>query len=125
MADINLEQVNDKSLEIMADIWDPYCALMRDKKFTELFSKNLSEAIKYACKKHQSEVIQIAAVLEGKTVEEYIVNPFKLPITLMAAIGTYSKINKDLFTSQDQNMEDASSGPAMVNTEAAEQQNDS
>lgn len=125
MAEINFEQVNDKSLEIVADIWDPYCALMRDTEFTKLYTTNLSEAIKYACREHKKEVIEIAAVLEGKKVEEYVVNPFKLPLTLLTAIGTYSKINKDLFTSQGQNTEDASSGSAMVNIEAEEQQNDS
>ena len=98
MADINLEQMNDRSLEILADIWDPYFSLMKDKKFVALYTSNLQAAIKYACKNHQKEVIEIAAVLEGKKVEEYVVNPFTLPIVLLTAIGTYSKINKDLFT---------------------------
>jgi len=125
MADINLEQMNDKSLEILADIWDPYFSLMKDKKFLNLYTSNLQEAIKYACKNHQKEVIEIAAVLEGKKVEEYVVNPFKLPIVLLTAIGTYSKINKDLFISQDQSKEIASSGPATESIEAEEQPKDS
>lgn len=125
MSDINLEKLNDKSLEILADIWDPYFALMQDKKFVKLYTTSITEAIKYACKNHQKEVIEIAAVLEGKKPEEYVVNPFKLPITLLTAIGTYSKINNDLFTSQDQNTEVASSGPATENTEADVQQSDS
>lgn len=125
MAEIDFGQVNDKSLEIVADIWDPYCALMRDTEFTKLYTTNLSEAIKYACRKHKEEVIEIAAVLEGKKVEDYVVNPFRLPVILLTAIGTYSQINKDLFTSQGQNTEEASSGSATVNTEAKEQQNDS
>ena len=117
MSDINLEKLNDKSLEILADIWDPYFALMQDKEFVKLYTTSITEAIKYACKNHQKEVIEIA--------EEYIVNPFKLPITLLTAIGTYSTINNDLFTSQDQNTEVASSGPATENTEADVQQSDS
>ena len=125
MADFNIEKVNDKSLEILADIWDPYFSLMRDKEFTKLYTTNLSEAIKYACLNHKKEVVEIAAVLEGKKVDEYVVNPFKLPIVLLSAIGTYSQINKGLFTSQDQSTEEASSGPAMENIEADEQQKDS
>jgi hypothetical protein len=86
---------------------------------------NVTEAIKYACKNHQKEVIEIAAVLSGKPVDEFVVNPFTLPITLLSAIGTYSKLNKDLFTSQARKQEDASSESAMVNTEAREQPSDS
>lgn len=125
MADINLESMNDKSLEILADIIDPYFELMKDKEFTKLYMSNVTEAIKYACRHHQKEVIEIAAVLSGKSVDEYVVNPFTLPLTLLSAIGMYSKINADLFTSQVQSKEEASSGPAMVNTEAEEQQSDS
>lgn len=125
MADFNLEQTNEKSLEILADIFDPYFSLMKDKKFVELYMSNVMEAIKYACKNHQKEVVEIAAVLEGKKPEEYVVNPFKLPFTLIGAIGMYSQINKDLFTSQAQSKDDASSGSATVNTEAREQQSDS
>lgn len=129
MADINLEQMNDNSLEILADLWDPYLSLMNDKEFTKLYMTNIQAAIKYACKNHKEEVIEIAAVLEGKKEAfdkgEYIVNPFKLPIVLLSAIGTYSKINKDLFISQAQSKEEASSGSAMVNTEANEQPEDS
>lgn len=125
MADINLNEFNEKSLDIMADILDPYFELMKDKKFVALFMSNYKEAIKYACKNHKKETIEIAAILSGKEVEEYIVNPFATPLTLMSALATYSKINKDLFTSQAQNQEDASSGSATENTEASEQQNDS
>ena len=125
MADINLKEVNDYSLEVMADILDPYFELMKDPEFTKLFISNFKEAIKYACKNHKDETIQIAAVLSGKKVEEFVVNPFSTPFVLMSALGTYTKINKDLFTSQAQNTEDASSGSAMENTEASEQQNDS
>lgn len=125
MADINLEEVNDYSLEVMADILDPYFELMKDKTFTKLFMTNIKEAIKYACRNHKKETIQIAAILSGKKEEEYVVNPFATPITLITAIGMYSKINKDLFTSQAQNQEDASSGSATENIEASEQQNDS
>ena len=123
--EVNLEKMNDRSLEILADIWDPYFELMRDKKFAKLYATNLHEAIKYACKNHKKQVIEIAAVLEGKSIDEYVVNPFKLPITLITAIGAYSKVSKDLFTSQDQSKEIASSGPATENTEAEEQPKDS
>lgn len=125
MADFNLKEMNDKSLDLMADILDPYFELMKDKNFTELFFSNVKEAIKYACHNHKEETIKIAAILSGKNESEYVVNPFSTPIILLSAIGTYSKINKDLFTSQVQNKEEASSGSAMENIEASEQSKNS
>ena len=44
MADINLKEVNDYSLEVMADILDPYFELMKDPEFTKLFISNFKEA---------------------------------------------------------------------------------
>lgn len=121
MSEINLNELNDRSLEIMADILDPYFELMKDQEFTKLYMTNIQEAIKYACRHHKRETIQIAAILSGKKEDEFVVNPFATPIVLLSAIGTYSKINKDLFTLQAQNTEDASSGSAMENIEAKEQ----
>ena len=125
MADFNLQQTNERSLEIMADIIEPYFRLMKDKEFTKLYMTNVVEAIKYACREHQAEVIEIAAVLNGKKVDEYVVDPFKLPLTLLTAIGTYSKLNSGLFTSQAQNSDEASSGSAMENIGAEDQPSNS
>lgn len=121
MAEINLTEFNEQSLDILAAIFDPYTELMKDAEFVKLFTSNAYEAIKYACIKHKKEVIEIGAALSGVPVEEYVVNPFTLPITLFTTIGAYSKINASLFTSQAQSKEDASSGSAMVNTEANDQ----
>lgn len=125
MADFNLTELNDKSLDIMADILDPYFELMKDQTFTKLYMENITEAIKYACRNHKKETIEIAAILAGKPVDEYIVNPFATPIVLLSAIGTYSKISKDLFTSQVQKPVEASAGSAMESTEASEQSENS
>ena len=125
MSEINLNELNDRSLDILADILDPYFELMKDPQFTKLYMSNITEAIKYACRTHKKETVQIAAILSGKKEEEYVVNPFTTPIVLLTAIGTYSKINKDLFISQDQSKAAASYGPAMENTEADEQQTNS
>ena len=125
MSEINLNELNNRSLDIMADILDPYFELMKDPQFTKLYMENVQEAIKYACKNHKRETVQIAAILSGKNEDEYVVNPFATPIVLLSAIGAYSKINKDLFTLQAQKMEDASAGPAMESTEANEQRQNS
>ena len=125
MSEINLNEMNEKSLDIMADILDPYFELMKDPQFTKLYMENIQEAIKYACKNHKKETIQIAAILSGKSEDEYVVNPFTTPIVLLSAIGAYSKISKDLFTSQVQRPVEASSGSAMENTEASEQSENS
>lgn len=123
MADLNMSELNSKSLDLLVDIADPYFALLQDKAFTQLYMTNVLEAIKYACKEHKEETIKIAAALEGKTVDEYVVNPFTLPLKLVSAIGIYSKINAGLFTSAEQEKEGAASGSASVNTEAPEQPN--
>ena len=121
MADINLKEFNEHSCDVMADILDPYFELMKDPKFMKLFMSNMQEAIKYACRTHKKETIQIAAILSGKSEDEYVVNPFATPITLLSAIGMYSKVNADLFTSAEQKKEEVSSGSAMENIEASEQ----
>ena len=126
MADNNLRQeLNEKSLDIMADILDPYFELMKDPEFTKLFMTNAMEAIKYACKHHKKETIQIAAILSEKNEDEFVVNPFATPMVLLSAIGMYSEAGQNLFISQVQNTEEASSGSAMENTEASEQSENS
>lgn len=126
MADNNLRQeLNEKSLDIMADILDPYFELMKDPEFTKLFMSNVTEAIKYACKNHKKETIQIAAILSEKKEDEFVVNPFATPMVLLSAIGMYSEAGQNLFISQVQNTEEASSGSAMENTEASEQSENS
>ena len=92
MAEINVKEVNEKSLELMANIAEPYFELLQDKEFITLYLTNVLEAIKYACLKHPEQTVKIAAALEGKTVEEYVVNPFTLPLKLVSAIGMYSKM---------------------------------
>ncbi len=126
MADNNLRQeLNEKSLDIMADMLDPYFELMKDPEFTKLFMTNVMEAIKYACKHHKKETIQIAAILSEQTEDEFVVNPFATPMVLLSAIGMYSEAGQNLFISQVQNTEEASSGSAMENTEASEQSENS
>lgn len=126
MADNNLRQeLNEKSLDIMADMLDPYFELMKDPEFTKLFMTNVMEAIKYACKHHKKETIQIAAILSEKKEDEFVVNPFATPMVLLSAIGMYSEAGQNLFISQVQNTEEASSGSAMENTEASEQSENS
>ena len=115
------EKTNEKSLEIMAEIFEPMCNLMMDKEFAKLYVKDLKKAFAYACKNNKKEVIEIAAALEGVPADKYVVNPFILPINLMAAIGAYAKLSKDLFTSQVQSTEETSSGPATENTEVVVQ----
>lgn len=120
---IDRAAVNDKSLDLLVEIADPYFELLKDKEFTRLYMTNVLEAIKYACREHKTEVVKLGAALEGKTVDEYVVNPFTLPLKLVSAIGLYSKISADLFTSAAQNSEGVSSGSASENTEAPEQPN--
>jgi hypothetical protein len=119
------DNMNDKALDIMADIFEPMCELMKDKEYATLYFSDYTKAVAYACKHHKKEMIEIAAAIEGVPADEYIVNPFALPIKLVATMGAYNKITRDLFTSQGQNMEETSSGSATENTEAVVQPIDS
>ena len=99
-------ELNEKSLEIMADILDPYFELMKDPEFTKLFISNTMEAVKYACRHHKKETIQIAAILSEKNEDEFVVNPFAVPIVLISAIGMYAEAGQDLFISHVKNTEE-------------------
>lgn len=118
-------EMNEKSLEITAEIFEPMCDLMMDKEFAKLYVTDLKKAMAYACKAHKEEVIKIASALEGTTPDKYVVNPFLLPINLIATIGAYAKMAKDLFPSQARSTEETSSGSATENTEVIDQQTDS
>lgn len=125
MADNKLDELNAKSCEIMAEIFTPLSELMKDKEFAKLYVSNIQNAFIYAFKNHPKETVQIAAALEGKNPDDYIVNPFRVPVIIWTAFGMYSKVGADLFTSQAQNSEEASSGSATENTEASEQSENS
>ena len=120
-----LDELNAKSCEIMADIFAPLSELMKDKEFAKLYVTNIQNAFIYAFKNHPKETVQIAAALEGQNPDEYIVNPFRVPLIIWSAFGMYSKVGRDLFISQAQNSEEASSGSATENIEASEQPKDS
>lgn len=121
MKNEKIERMNDKALDIMADIFEPMCELMKDKEYSKLYFTDYKKATAYACKTHKKEMIAIAAAIEETPVEDYVVNPFTLPVKIMATMGAYHAVAKDLFTSQVQSTEEASSGPATENTEVAVQ----
>ena len=123
MADMNITELNDKSLDLLAQIAGPYFTLLKDPEFMKRYLKNTMDGIQYACEHYKAETVEIAAALDGKTPDEYIVNPFTLPLKIAMAVGMYSKINSGLFTSAEQNKEGVSFGSASVNTEAPEQPN--
>lgn len=118
---MNANEINDKSMEVLENIADPYFDLMRDSEFLKLYMSDCMEAVKYACKSHKKEVVEIAAALKGVPVSEYVVDPFTLPLVLISAMVAYRKLSDGLFTSQAQSTEEASSGSATESTEANEQ----
>lgn len=116
-----IAETNDKSMDLAAEIFSPMCDLMIDPEFAKLYVKDLRGAMSYACKHHKEEIKTIMAAIAGVPVEKYVVNPFTLPIEIMSVIGAYTKMTRDLFTSQVQSTEEASSGSAMENTEVVVQ----
>lgn len=118
---MDINEINDKSMEVLESIIDPFFELLKDKEFVKLYITNATDAVKYACKVHPKESIAIAAGLKGKSVDEYVVDPFLMPLTILTAMASYKKLADSLFTSQIQSVDETSSGSATENTEAVVQ----
>lgn len=118
---MNINEINDKSMEVLESIIDPFFELLKDKEFAKLYITNATDAVKYACKVHPKEAIAIAAGLKGQSVDEYVVDPFLMPLTILTAMAAYKKMADSLFSSQIQSMDETSSGSATENTEAVVQ----
>ena len=120
----------EEALDVLADIIEPLCIVFADKEIQELNAKAKKERkiippiqyIKPALKNHKEEILSILARIEGVPVEEYkeTVNIVTLPIQILSVVNDPNI--KSLFQSQSQNdiTSLASSGSAIVNTEAEE-----
>lgn len=110
----------EKALEVFADLLEPATEIINDKKVKELFQKKgtpLLKVVKVAIKEHKKEVVQIMAILNDKTVEEYTnqISILTLPMEFLQLVN--NPAIKELFTLQGQNADTMNSGSAMENTE--------
>lgn len=111
----------EAALDAVADIIEPLSIIVADKQFMQDYkTKPKLLVIKSVLKGHKQEVLQILAVLDQKSIEEYMetVNLLTLPMQILDVVDDPEF--EMLFRSQGQITEKTSSGSAMVNTEASE-----
>ena len=110
----------EEALEILADLIEPAAEIFGDKEFARRYRTNRLEAAKYALKNKGKAVITVLAVLDKENPETYQPGLLTIPVRLLEVLNDPDLVS--LFTSQAQNAEKTSSGPAMENTEATENQ---
>lgn len=112
------EYKGDEALELLADLVDPAIEIMADADIAQMLkSGRYIGAVKPILKAHKQAVLQILALLNGKTVEEYKkeVNLFTIPKALLELLNDPDLMS--LFTSAEQTEGVTSSGSASENTE--------
>lgn len=111
----------EESLDMLADLIEPVSEIMIDKQIAEAArTENKAAAVRIAIKNHKKQVIEIMAILEKETPEEYIkkVNLLTLPLMLLNILNEPEIMQ--LFQLQGQNAELKHSGSATENTEVGE-----
>lgn len=112
----------EAALDAVADIIEPLAKIASDKRFMQELRSGKPKLllIKFLLKEHKQEVLEILAVLDQKTVEEYMetVNLITLPQQILEAINDPEVAV--LFQSQGQT-EKTSFGSATENIEASEE----
>lgn len=117
----------EEALDVLADIIEPLSLILASEGVQEVYAKQKAgkmvapaEFIKPALKNNKDEVLAILARIEGIPVEQYKqeVNFLTLPLQILSVVN--DPAIKSLFTSQSQtsSTSTASSGSAIVNTEA-------
>lgn len=112
----------EEAIDVLADIIEPLSIILIDEEIQKLAEKKVAPLfyVKPILKVHKKEIIEILAILDRKTVEDYKkdLNLLTLPMQVLELINDPEVQN--LFSSQGQSriIPLASSGPAMENTEA-------
>ena len=110
------EVKGEDALDLMADLLLPFSEISADEKLVKLLrSKKLVQAISLALKTHKESVYEILNCLleEGDAKD---LSAIEIPVILLDILNDAELVN--LFQSQEQSLEDASSVPAPENTEA-------
>lgn len=108
----------EDALEILADLIEPAAEIFGDKDFSRLYKTSRIEAVKYALKNKAKAVITVLAVLEREDPATYQPGLLTIPARLLEILNDPELVS--LFTSQAQNVEKTSAGPATESLEATE-----
>lgn len=112
------KRTNEETLDLFADLLEPFGELLADKEVTELLQGGkMLKAVSKAIKGHKSAVIEILARLDGEEPSEYKVSLIAIPKKLIDLFSNPEL--QDLFSSQPQMTDAAFSGSATANTEGS------
>lgn len=97
------EYKNEEATKILADILEPASEIFSDKEFTENLQKSPVSAAGTALRKHGKAVVDILAIYDGISRQNYSVNPMEI-------LSKFIKIMHDnelmsAFTFQEQTAE--------------------
>lgn len=111
----------ETALDVLVDIMEPVCEIAQDNAVANMFrSGNRLKAIQTAIKNHRKAVIEILALLEQKTPEEYT-KTMTLASLPMQALDILNDPELAMLFTDAVETEKTSSSSAMENTEAKEQ----
>ena len=110
------EVKGDRAVEVIADLIEPIANIASDKECADVFSvkpvkgedkkvtarKHLVKKVPQLLKSHKRDVIQIIAILDGKTVDE--MNLFSITAALIGIVQDEALIQ--LFTSAARSVEE-------------------
>lgn len=100
----------EEAIEVLADIIEPISNIATDEQVKEAFRANSKMKVAQAIlRNHPKEIIEVLARLDNKTVEEYEVTLFTLPMKLLEILN--DKELTSLFQSQEQTGGATSSTP--------------
>lgn len=113
---------DDAALDAIADILEPFSELATDEEFTSLIKsgQKLKAAIT-GIKNHKKAIIDILAVLNGESPEDFHFSLISLPVMVMNVINEIESEEdlKLLFLSAD--VTETSSTSALENTEVVKE----
>ena len=109
----------EAALDAICDLIDPISEITKDSRLVALIrGRKFLDAVKIGIKEHKKPVLTILAILNQQPPEEFSPSLPEIPAMLLEVLNDPDVAV--LFQSQDQSMEETSSGPATENTEANE-----
>lgn len=79
----------EEALDVLAEILVPIVDIWNDEDVKKGYETNVAKAVSVAIKKHKEEIINIFAVLDGKTYEEELeeINILSLPADIIGILN--------------------------------------
>lgn len=79
----------EEALDVLAEILVPIVDIWDDEDVKKGYETNMAKAVSVAIKKHKEEIINIFALLDGKTYEEELeeINILSLPADIISILN--------------------------------------